>query len=141
MKSYTLAVSILAIAILTLAVVLVFKPIYQSLGSVSETSEYRGKVVDATNVGTSTLGLFPTTLGSVIISSTSPVATAGPAIAFYDTSSTTKATTSMTAFASLGTEGGVTPTVGTYTFDVHASSGLQVWIDPSFNGNYTITYR
>lgn len=110
--------------------------------SVQVSNEYNGIVLTSANRGTSTVKLrAPATLGSVIISSTSPLSTSGAAIAFYDTSSSTRSTTTMTAFAQMGGLGSVTPPAGTYTFDITASSGLMIWVDPSFAGVYNVTYR
>lgn len=102
---------------------------------------YNARQVTASSVGTSSVSSQYAIVGSVVVSSTSPVTSAGPYIAFYDTASTTIATTSMTAKFSVGAEGSVTPPAGTYTFDVEFGQGIYMWVDPSFNGSYTLTYR
>lgn len=112
-----------------------------SLAGVDMGSEYNTVLVTSADRGTTTIKSLQGSLGSIIISSTTPVATGGPVIAFYDTATTTVATTSLTSLIDFGSEGGVTPTAGTYTFDVAFPTGIFMWVDPSFNGNYTITYR
>lgn len=91
--------------------------------------------------GTSTLSSSYGTIGSIIVASTSAVSASGPYIAFYDTATTTVATTSLVAKFSFGTNGGGTPPAGTYTFDVAFGQGIQMWVNPAYNGAYTITYR
>jgi hypothetical protein len=137
----TLTLSIIAIALLAIAGLYVAFQSQFALGSVAVSNEYNGVVYDSTRIGTSTIGRRGTTLGTIIVSSTSPVTTAGPVMAFYDTSSTTRPTTTMTAFAVMGSLGGVTPPANDYTFDVMASSGIMVWVDPTFKGIYNVTYR
>lgn len=102
---------------------------------------YNARQIVSTNVGTTSIKSISGEIGSIVISSTSPVATVGTMMAFYDTASTTQATSTMTAVFTLGAKGAVTPPAGTYTFDVAFGKGIQVWVDPSFNGSYTITYR
>lgn len=102
---------------------------------------YQAKQVIAANVGTTSVKLISGEVGSIVVSSTSPVTTTGPVISFYDSASTTIATTSMTAVFSFGAEGSVTPPAGTYTFDVAFGKGIYMWVDPSYNGSYTVTYR
>lgn len=91
--------------------------------------------------GTTSLRAIGGSLGSVIVSSSSPVSTVGPYMVFYDTASTTQATTTMTPIAVMGSRGGTTPPAGTYTFDIATAKGLQVWVDPAFAGTYVVTYR
>lgn len=102
---------------------------------------YQAKQVLVASVGTSSIKSISGEVGSIVVSSTSPVTTTGPVIAFYDTASTTIATTSMTAIFSLGAKGAVTPPAGTYTFDVSFGKGVYMWVDPTYNGAYTVTYR
>lgn len=102
---------------------------------------YNARQITSANVGTSSVSSIFSLVGSVVVSSTSPVTTVGPVIAFYDTASTTVATSSMTAKYTFGSRGGVTPPAGTYTFDVEFGQGVYMWVDPTFNGSYTITYR
>lgn len=112
--------------------------VYDTLGSVGVSDEYQSRVL--TTSGTTSLKLAPGTLGSVIVTAAGGAPTSGPVLAFYDTASTTRATTTMTAFATIGAIGTATP-AGTYTFDAVSASGLQVWVSPTFNGSYTVTYR
>lgn len=119
----------------------VFSNAYKTEASAFPGTGYQAKQVLVANVGTSSVKSLSGEVGSIVVSSTSPVTTAGPVIAFYDTASTTIATTSMTAVFSLGAEGAVTPPAGTYTFDVAFGKGIYMWVDPSFNGAYTVTYR
>lgn len=129
-----LAFAILSVIVLT----------WQSQNSDASTnwgSEYNATTTTSIDVGTSTLSTMAGTIGSIVVSSTSPVSAVGPYIAFYDTSSTSIATTSMVAKFSFGSRGGVTPPAGDYVFDVAFGQGIYMWIDPSFNGSYTITYR
>lgn len=137
----TLTISIIAVLLLAIAGVYIAFQSGNALGSVAVSSEYNGVVYNSTKVGTSTLGRRGATIGTITVSSTSPVTTSGPVMAFYDTSSTTRPTTTMTAFLQMGSLGGVTPPANDYTFDVMASSGIMVWVDPAFNGVYNITYR
>jgi len=102
---------------------------------------YQARQITRTNVGTSSISSQYAIVGSLVVSSTTPVSGSGAYIAFYDTASTTVATTSMTAIFSFGSNGGVTPPAGTYTFDVEFGKGVYMWVNPSFNGSYTITYR
>jgi hypothetical protein len=119
----------------------VFSNAYQTEASAFPGTGYNAKQVLLANVGTSSIKSLSGEIGSIVISSTSPVATHGPMIAFYDTASTTIATTSMTAVFSFGANGAVTPPAGTYTFDVAFGKGIYMWVNPSYNGAYTITYR
>lgn len=113
----------------------------QTSASVAIGNGYNARQVTSSTVGTSSVSSQFAIVGSVVVSSTSPVTTAGPYIAFYDTASTTIATTSMTAKFSVGSKGGTTPPAGTYTYDVEFGQGIYMWVDPSFNGSYTVTYR
>lgn len=137
MRAYT--VSFLALAALVFAVFAIGMTKLDA--STGYGNEYYGTQITSSDVGTSSLKYSAGTIGSVVVSSTSPVTTAGPVIAFYDSSSTTIATTSMTAKFEVGAEGAVTPSMGTYQFDVIFANGIYVWVDPSFNGSYTVTYR
>jgi len=134
--------NILAIAFfLALAVGMLTWQAQRTDASVQIGHGYQARQLTSSNVGTSSVSSIYAIVGSVVVSSTSPVTTAGPVIAFYDTASTTIATTSMTAKFSMGSEGGVTPPAGTYTFDVEFGNGIYIWVDPSFNGSYTLTHR
>jgi len=131
----------LAIAVLMVGALFVSYHIYQAQASVIVGNEYWAEAYTSADVGTSSLKKLYGSIGSVVISSTSPVAVVGPMLAFYDTASTTVATSSLTAKFTFGGEGAVTPPAGTYTFDAAFANGIMVWVNPAFNGNYTITYR
>lgn len=138
----TLALSITGIIFVAIAIAYIMFQSRETLGSVAVSNEYNSVVYTSVQRGTSTVNSRKaTTLGNILISSTSPSSTSGPVIAFYDTSSTTRSTTTMTAFAQMGAIGSAVIPAGEYTFDVMASSGLQIWVDPAFTGVYTITYR
>lgn len=104
-------------------------------------TSYQAKNVLAASIGTSSVRSTFGEVGSIVVSSTSPISSSGPMLAFYDTASTTIATTSMTAVFTFGAKGAVTPPAGTYTFDVGFGKGIYMWVNPSFNGTYTVTYR
>ena len=106
-------------------------------------NDYKSYVAtsSASSGGTTSLAVLGTALGSVIISSTSPISVVGPIMAFYDTASATQSTTSMRAIAVMGAPGATTPPAGTYTFDIATARGLQMWINPAFAGSYVVTYR
>jgi hypothetical protein len=114
--------------------------VHNAYGSVAISGEYNSKVV-TTAAGTSTLTVKPGALGSVVVTVPAASPSSGPLIAFYDTSSTTRATTTMSAFVSLGTNGGTAVPAGTYTFDATASSGILMWVNPSISGSLVVTYR
>lgn len=115
--------------------------VHNALSSVNVTNEYNARVLTTTSTGTSTLIARAGSLGSVVITAPSGASSAiGPIVSFFDTSSTTRATTTMTAFASIGSQNTSTP-AGTYTFDATASSGILMWVNAAYNGNYTVTYR
>lgn len=91
---------------------------------------------------TTSLSFTGGSLGSVIIVATSTAAgVQGPVVAFYDTASTTQATSTMRQIAVIGAAGAQTPPHGTYTFDIATTKGLQMWVNPTFTGTYVVTYR
>lgn len=136
----TITNTILALAIIAfVAILLQTFQAKVALSGVDTSSEYNARTY--TSAGTSSLKSIGGTLGNIVVSSTSPVSTSGVYMAFYDVSATTTATTSMTAKMTFGGRGGVTPPAGTYEFDVAFGNGIYVWVDPSFAGSYTITYR
>lgn len=109
--------------------------------SVAYGNEYQAITITSADVGTSSIKSLAGSVGSIVVASTSAVSTAGPYLALYQTGSTTIATTSMTPLIEFGGKGGTTPPAGTYTFDVGFGGGIYLWVDPSFTGSYTITYR
>lgn len=127
------------VALVGLAVVFGF--IHEARSGVDYGSEYQATLINASDVGTSSIKSVAGTIGSIIVASTSPVATNGPMLAIYQTASTTVATTTMTPLLTFGAVGAVTPPAGTYEFDVAFGGGIYLWVNPSFNGSYTITYR
>lgn len=135
------ATFIAILAVLIIAIVTVVDQLRLAGASTIAGNDYQSLNVSTTTVGTSSIKSMYGSIGSIVISSTSPVATVGPMLAVYDTASTTIATTSMTAALKFGSVGGVTPPAGTYQFDVQFNNGMYLWVNPSFNGVYTITYR
>jgi len=75
-------------------------------------------------------------LGSVIISSSSPITTY-PTLTLYDATSTMATATARV----LGRFGTNNQEHGTYTFDEEFRYGLSIEVPAGFNGNYTITWR
>lgn len=115
---------------------------FPAFGGVPQGSEYNATLINSSDVGTSSIKSMNGVLGSIVVASTSPVGSGvGPYLAFYDTASTTVSTSSLTAKVSFGGAGATTPPAGTYEFDVAFGSGIYLWVNPSFNGSYTVTYR
>lgn len=140
-KLFIGVVTALVLVLTVLALGSVFFSAPQTDASVGYGGEYTARQMTSTMVGTTTLKSMAGTIGTIVVSSTSPVTTSGPVIVFYDTATTTVATTSLTAKMSFGARNATTPPAGDYTFDVAFGLGIFVWVDPSFNGSYTITYR
>lgn len=142
MKAVNYILGFATLAVLALVVAYLTYQNFTALAGTDQGSEYTATLVNASDVGTSSIKSTAGTLGSIVIASTSPTgSTVGPYIVFYDTASTTIATTSMTAKVSFGGAGATTPPAGTYEFDVAFGAGIYAWVNPSFNGSYTVTYR
>lgn len=108
------------------------------VGSVTRSNEYFSTTTSAAgyaNRQTSILANTSGTLGSVIVSSTTPALPVTQSCLFKDATSTTDV--SSTTAASFGYQ----TTAGTYTFDSILVRGLIVECGVGFNGTYTITYR
>lgn len=140
MRAVTIGVVASTMIALSIIAILSFFVINAEAG-VPYGNEYQATLVNVSDVGTSSVKSMAGTIGNIVVASTSGASTAGPYIAFYDTASTTIATTSMTAKLEFGAEGATTPPAGDYTFDVAFGQGIYMWVDPSFNGSYTVTYR
>lgn len=111
---------------------------YHSDASVTVGNEYNATLITSAHAsGTAKTILKPITgtLGSVIISSSSPTTTY-PLMTIYDATST-MATSTARKIAQFGG----TPSTGTYTFDATVFYGLAVEVPVGFNGAYTITWR
>lgn len=131
----TLAVALVAVLI---GIVGYFVSVHIALGSVEVASEYNGYLVTSANATGTALTVLKTqggTLGSVVISSTSPTTTY-PLITLYDATST-MATSSA---RKIGQFSG-TPANGTYTYDAAVFYGVAIEVPVGFNGAYTVTWR
>ena len=112
---------------------IVFKPVNGVLGSVGSDGTYSYVTLTSTNASTtSAIGIRggAGTLGSLIISSTTPYA-----ISIYDG----KATTTVAGDATLIATIPASTAVGTYTFDVSVIRGITVGSVIGFAGSYVIT--
>jgi hypothetical protein len=108
------------------------------IGSVERASEYQSLTLTSSNASATayiTLKAGQGTLGSVVISSSSPVTTLPPVRIYDSNTGTTTATTTPISF------GRSNQTHGTYTYDTNFFDGLIVEVTPGFSGVYTITYR
>lgn len=76
-------------------------------------------------------------LGSIIVSSSSPVVANYPQIVIYDATSTMATATAKVLFKL----GGSNQTAGTYTVDAIATYGISIEIPTGYNGNATVTWR
>ena len=93
-------------------------------------------IATTTPFGSTIMGdsrLTPVTLGSVVISSTSP---AGLFTIRNATSTTDKASTTVAIF-----DNSTAVAAGTYTFDLVLDRGLVIEMGTGFAGGYTITWR
>ena len=106
------------------------------LGSVAVSNEYFATTTDSTSVGThSLIRGSVTTLGSVVVASSSASALTVNAVKIWNATSTTdSASTTITTIRPATAE-------GTYTFDVVAPRGLIIQTPTGFNGSYVITWR
>lgn len=129
------------VALVAFTVIFGFLKTDKAESGVDYGNEYQATLIDSSDVGTSSIKSLAGSVGSIIIASTSPVATNGPMLALYQTASTTVSTSTMTPTISFGAVGAVTPPAGEYAFDVGFSGGIYLWVNPAFNGSYTITYR
>jgi hypothetical protein len=106
----------------------------QSLGSIETGSEYLSTVITSADVGTTSVKSVFGAVGSVVVTD---VSTDVGTLKFFDTASSTIATTSLTAFIEVDTAA----VENTYTFDVSANSGIYLEVPTGFDGNLTVTYR
>lgn len=115
MKSYALPISIIVLAIALLISVFMFNT-KDAIGSVISGGEYRAVAI--TTTGTSTAKTLFGSIGSVVITNGGSTGS----IHFYDTSSTTIATSSATEIFSV--DGAAVE--NTYQYDVAFGSGLLI---------------
>jgi hypothetical protein len=109
-----------------------------NLGSVVSTGIYQSTTTSQAGFAGRQVTLVsdsPCTLGSVIVSSTTPaLPTTGTLRIMNATSTTDVSSTTLASFP-------IQPTAGTYTFDTFAGRGCIVEVGVGFNGIYTITTR
>lgn len=108
-------------------------------GSVIQSSEYQSYNATSTAASDTTIHELVDgsgALGSIVISSSSPV-TSYPAMTIYDATST-MATSTSRVIAQFGPNN---QEHGTYTFDANVFIGLSIEFPSDFDGNYTVTYR
>lgn len=131
MKLSTVAIS--TAALLALFAGLTYFSSQPAVGSVIMGGEYDATVLDSS--GTSTVRTLFGSVGSVVITES---ATAGAQpIRIFDTSSTTVATSTLTAKLEIYGDA----TEGTYTFDVAFGSGILVDVPTDFDGSAVLTTR
>lgn len=106
-----------------------------ALGSVVQGNDYQSVQLTSSDVGTTSLRTLAGSVGSIVVASSS---NAG-AVNLYRISSTTDptATSSNTLIFSFPAN----TDEGTYQFDVEYAGGLFIDVEPTFSGNYIMTYR
>lgn len=111
---------------------------YEHVGSVTVGGEYQGTTTSVAGFAGLQVSLVSNkagTLGSVVVSSTTPATpTTGTLRIMNATSTTDISSTTIASFP-------IQPTQGTYTFDIFAPRGIIVEAGAGFNGTYTITSR
>lgn len=116
-----------------------------AMGSVTIGNEYHATTTtsgSASSTSFYTARVGSGTLGSVTISSSSPVTTYPP-LKIYDGTASVGTTTGAAAASTtlLVQFGPQNQTHGTYTFDLIFKKGLLIETPAGFNGIFTITYR
>lgn len=110
-----------------------------NVGSVTRGGEYQSTTTSQAGFADKKMTLIDNracTLGSVIISSTTPATPVTGTLRIMNASSTTDvSSTTLASFPILPTQG------GQYVFDSVAPRGCIVEGGTGFNGTYTITYR
>lgn len=127
-----------ALTLIAVAIGLVLGGLYFTniaVGSVEIGGEYNPVQLTSADVGSSTVKSMAGTLGSLVVASSSDAGS----IHLYRISSSTDptATSSNTLLFSFP----ASVDEGTYTFDVGFAGGLLIDIEPTFNGNYVMTWR
>lgn len=127
MKTYTLSVSILILAVALFASVLIYNA-QNAAGSVIMGGEYD---VTELSSGTSTIYTLPGTIGSFVVASSSSKVI----ISVYATSS------SATSSADLLFGFDASAANGTYQYDVAVPKGILIEVPVGFNGSIDMTHR
>lgn len=124
----------IGVVITVLAVVAAYFVFNTTEASTFPGTEYKASsIVDATT-GTSSIKRAYGSIGSIVVTDSS---SAAGVIGFYDTASTTIATTSATSILNFD---GVAAE-GTYQFDVGFNEGLMIDVPTAFDGTVIVTYR
>lgn len=132
MRTHLLLGSALTLIALCIGFVLAgYFPTNLALGSVEFGSEYSFTHVTSSDVGSSSVKTLAGTIGSVVISSTTPTGT----LSFYATSTTATSSADLLFTIDPNTD------EGTYTYDVGFAPKLIIDVGAGFNGNYVITWR
>lgn len=130
----TLALSIFTLAVTLIAAMFVYTT-YLANASVITGGEYTATVLTSADVGTSTVRSLHGSIGSLVISSSSPAV--GQPIRLFNTSSTTVATSTLTALVEIYPQ----TDEGTYQFDVAFGAGILIDVPTGFNGHAVLTSR
>lgn len=138
MKKNLQLLAFLAIALI-LGIIFSQRP-DQAIGSVVRTGEYQATTTNSMTgdaiLAARTMRLIQTgqsTLGSIVVSSTSP-STVAPVRVWNATSTTDIASTSVVLMPTASAN-------GTYTYDISLTRGLIIELPGGYNGAYTVTFR
>lgn len=129
MKTYTLPLSIITLAVALLAGVF-FYTTNQAVGSVITGGEYNATQITA--AGTTTARTLFGSIGSIVMTSSSA---AGGVVSFYATTSQATSTNDLIfSFDATAIE-------GTYQYDVAFGGGLLIDANTAFDGDLVVTHR
>lgn len=129
----------LLIAVIGVIVVSMILIAQQSEAGVDWGNEYNARLLSSTNASGTALTVLKTgygSVGSVVVSSSSPALLTYPSLVIYDATSTMSTSTARR----IGQFGSASAN-GTYTFDAVVTYGVAVEVPVGFAGAYTITYR